>query len=171
MEPFIGQLLLVPYNFAPNGWALCDGSIMSIAQNTALFALIGTTFGGNGTTTFALPDLRGRAPIGMGQGPGLTSFVLGETGGTESVTLNANNLPPHTHSVNAVANPGTSSHPSGNYLASDTAGSVYSNVAPNTALAPNAVGLTGGGVPFDNQMPYLAMNWIIATQGIFPSRP
>lgn len=171
MDPFLGQLMLVPYNFAPNGWAQCDGSLLQISQNTALFSLLGTTFGGNGVTTFALPDLRGRAPIHMGQGPGLTNFILGESGGTESVTLNVGNLAPHAHALNAVANPGTSSHPTGNLLASDTAGSVYSDAAPNTALAAGAVAPAGNGIPFDNHMPYLVMNWIIAMEGIFPSRP
>src|SRR2546423_3025403 len=116
-EPYLGMIIIVPYNFAPRGWAFCAGQILPIAQNTALFSLLGTTFGGNGQTTFALPDLRGRYPIGMGQGPGLSNYDLGQVGGTETVTLNVNQLPPHNHPVIATLSDATSGKPGAKFNA------------------------------------------------------
>lgn len=170
-EPFIGQIAIFPYNFAPRGWAPCDGRLLSIAQNTALFSLIGTTFGGNGTTTFALPDLRGRAIIGIGQGPGLTNRVLGEMSGTENNTLMVANLPPHNHAINAVTIDGNQNSPTGN-LPADTKllDKEYSNAAPNTTMAHNMVGNTGNGTPVNNMQPFTAIGYYIALQGIYPSR-
>src|SRR5207247_7482556 len=155
-QPFIGMIALFPYNFAPRGWAFCYGQILSIAQNTALFSLLGTTFGGNGQTTFALPDLQGRVPIGAGQGPGLAGFTLGQVGGTETATLVTNNLPAHTHvitlsNLKATANvsngPGNTRSAVGSVLASEAAGvtAVYSTQppTPNAAMADSALTVSG----------------------------
>ena len=130
MDYFLGSLLLVPYNFAPAGWALCNGQLLPIAQYTALFSLLGTTYGGDGKTTFALSDLRGRVPLSSGQGVGLQNYNLGQTGGAESETLGVNQLPSHNHAVNAVTGPATTPHPSNQFLASSTQGSVYSQQSP-----------------------------------------
>ncbi|MGB8768707.1 MAG: tail fiber protein [Candidatus Korobacteraceae bacterium] len=176
MEPFLGSLLLVPYNFAPQGWALCNGQLLSIQQNTALFSLLGTTYGGDGISTFALPDLRGRVPISAGQGPGLQQYVLGQSGGAESATLGVTQLPAHNHSVNTVSTPATGTNPANQYLATSTApavggvSSIYSSAQPNSTLNPNAVSQTGGSQPVDIRSPYLTFNWIIALNGIYPSR-
>src|SRR5271170_2051308 len=121
-EPFLGQLMLVPYNFAPRGWALCQGQTLAIAENAALFSLLGTTYGGDGVHTFQLPDLRGRVPVSSGEGPGLLPYVLGETLGVESVTLLTNQIPAHSHEVNASANKGNKASPIGSYPASDAVG-------------------------------------------------
>lgn len=176
MEPFLGSLLLVPYNFAPNGWALCNGQLLPISQNTALFSLLGTTYGGDGVSTFALPDLRGRVPISSGQGPGLQSYQLGQSSGAETATLAVANLPSHNHSVNTVSTPGTSKSPANQLLATSTSASVsgaseiYASAQPNSTLAPNAVGQTGSNQPFNVLSPYLTLNWIIALVGVYPSR-
>ena len=175
-EPFLGMIIIVPYNFAPRGWAFCNGQILPIAQNTALFSLLGTTFGGNGQTTFALPDLRGRVPNSSGQGPGLSSYDLGQVGGTESVTLLGNEIPAHTHTV-ACAGAGTSSKAANNLPANlsidpvPNSGNVYSNAAPTATMAPTMIPLSGGGnAPHANIQPYLTLNYCIALEGIFPSR-
>jgi microcystin-dependent protein len=176
MEPFLGSLLLVPYNFAPTGWALCNGQLLPISQNTALFSLLGTTYGGDGVSTFALPDLRGRVPISAGQGPGLQPYQLGQNGGAETATLGVNQLPAHNHNVNTVSGAGTSKSPANQLLATSTGASVagapdiYASTQPSSTLAPNAVSSTGGGQPFSVLSPYLTFNWIIALQGIYPSR-
>jgi microcystin-dependent protein len=170
MEPFLGSLLLVPYNFAPAGWALCNGQLLPISQNTALFSLLGTTYGGDGISTFALPDLRGRVPISAGQAPGLQNYAIGQSGGAESATLGVNQLPSHNHHVNTVPAPGTSSHPANEYLASSTQGHIYSSAKPDSTLNANAISHVGGGQPVDVRSPYLTLNWIIALQGIYPSR-
>ena len=170
MDYYLGSLLLVPYNFAPAGWALCEGQLLPIAQYTALFSLLGTTYGGDGITTFALPDLRGRVPISSGQGVGLQNYNLGQTGGAENATLGVNQLPSHNHSVNAVSSPGTASQASNHFLASSTQGSVYSAAEPTVRLNAFTINYTGGGQPIDIRSPYLTLNWIIALTGIFPSR-
>jgi microcystin-dependent protein len=170
-DPFLGQILLVPYNFAPRGWAFCQGQILSIAQNTALFSLLGTTYGGNGQTTFALPDLRGRFPNGSGQGPGLSNYSLGQMSGTESVTLTPQQMPLHTHQLMAYSEDGNQGNPNPHVLA--TAGGSpppYSNQMPNVQMASAAIGNAGGSQPFQALPPYLTLNYIIALQGIFPSR-
>jgi microcystin-dependent protein len=170
-EPFIGQLMLVPYNFCPYRWAEASGQLLSIVQNTALFSLIGTYYGGNGQTTFALPDLRGRVPVHVGQGPGLSSIALGEAGGTESVTLLSSNLPAHSHALNATAQPATHAAPATDRaLAATQNAGTYTAGPPNTSLVPGSVGLTGNNVPFSVRNPYLGMRWCIALQGIYPSR-
>ena len=167
-EPFLGMIIIVPYNFAPRGWAFCNGQILPIAQNTALFSLLGTTFGGNGQTTFALPDLRGRVPNSSGQGPGLSSYDLGQVGGTESTTLSINQMPQHGHTVapNCTNNSSGSTKPAGNFPA---AGDVYNNAADNVMGVTNS-GIAGGSQPFPNLGPYLTLNFCIALEGIFPSR-
>jgi microcystin-dependent protein len=165
---FLGEIRLFPYNFAPRGWAYCSGQIMPIAQNTALFSLLGTTFGGNGQTTFALPDLRGRVPISAGQGPGLANYVVGEVGGTESVALGIAELPPHTHNVNATAT-ASSKSPAGMVPGYTASGAAYG--APGALdMAANMLDPAGGGAPFDKHAPYLVLNYCIALEGIFPSR-
>lgn len=167
-EAFIGQLLLVPYNFAPQGWAMCNGQLLSIAQNTALFSLLGTTYGGDGQTTFALPDLRGRVPLSSGQGPGLSNYTLGEAGGAESITLTAAQMPQHTHSANANAGDPTDTTPTNHVPAGGSTGSY--NAAANTVMSAGMIGPAGGSQPHENRQPYLTLNWIIALEGIFPSR-
>lgn len=175
-ESWIGEIDLVPYNFAPQGWAFCDGQLLSISQNSALFSLIGTTYGGNGTTTFALPDLRGRLPIGVGQGPGLSNYDLGQTGGTETVTLNNSNMPIHNHPINATTNPGTTATPGTNvYLAQPQTPDrqeidIYAGGTPNTQLSPSSTSPSGGSQPIYNMQPYLGLHYIIALQGIYPTR-
>jgi len=170
-EPFIGQIMTVGFNFAPRGWALCNGQLLSISQNTALFSLLGTTYGGNGQTTFALPDLRGRMPVHQGQGPGLSNRVMGEASGQETVTLLTAQMPQHTHMVNAQSSPGNSTNPTNNYPATSSArDNIYSNAMPNATMNPGEIGVAGGSQPHDNMPPYLVINFIIALEGIYPSR-
>lgn len=172
-DPWIGEIALVPFNFAPRGWAFCDGQILSIAQNTALFALLGTTYGGNGQTTFALPDLRGRVPMhaGGGSGPGLSAYTLGEQGGVENVVLIQGQMPVHNHLENVSSANGTSDSPSNAILARNASGvPQYGTGAPNAAMAAGAIANAGGGQPHENRPPFLGLNYIIALEGIFPSR-
>lgn len=194
-NPFIGQITLFAGNFAPRAWAFCDGQLLPIAQNTALFSILGTTYGGDGRTTFSLPDLRGRAPIGPRRGPGLSDYRLGQRGGVEQVTLNQLNLPSHSHFMGATTAPvavastlkasgeeGDKEDAGGNAMAGLTngyvtetpdedmaAGSVVSSIPAGTTI-PAQIGNTGGSQPFDNRQPWLAINYIIALQGTFPSR-
>lgn len=180
---YLGQILLVGFNFAPTGTLLCNGQLLSISQYTALFALLGTTYGGNGTTTFALPDLRGRVPVHQGQGPGLSVYTIGETGGTENVTLLTSEMPQHNHTLNVVNSAGTESATAGasignaavaiSHPAQDFPGisvEIYSTSAPNTTLAATSIGVTGGNLPHLNLQPFLVMNYVIVTAGIFPTR-
>ena len=170
-SPFLAMIMLWAGNFAPRGWLLCNGQILSIAQNTALFSLMGTTYGGNGTTTFALPDLRGRVPIHWGQGPGLNNYVWGEMAGSETTTLLVSNLPAHTHQLRATSDAGSTSAPSNAYPANTGAlDKEYGPAGSLVAMNPGTIGPTGGGQPVDNLPPYLVMTYCIATQGIFPSR-
>ncbi len=173
MDPFIGQLLLVPYNFAPKGWAFCSGQLLPISQNTALFSLLGTVYGGDGRVTFGLPNLQGRIPVGSGQGPGLSMYDLGQSEGTDSVTLLATEIPAHTHQAQSMGGRGvtTATSPIGNFLADGVADYAPANSPVNSSLNPQAVSIAGGSAPHNNLMPYLALNWIIALQGIFPQRP
>ena len=163
--------MLVPYNFAPLGYAFCQGQLMSITQNTALFSLLGTQFGGDGRSTFGLPNLQGSLAIGQGQGPGLQLYDIGEVGGSPSVTLLASNAPTHNHSVLAGKLAADKNTPSGNVLAASSNPQIYSNAAtpPLTPMSPS-ISLVGGSQPHNNMMPYLGLQWIIALQGIFPSR-
>jgi microcystin-dependent protein len=160
----------VPYNFAPKGWAFCNGQILPIAQNTALFSLLGTTYGGNGTSNFALPDMQGRVQINAGQGAGLSNYDLGQSGGEETHTLLESEMPMHTHQIQVDANVATQTTPSGNILAQSATGKLYGNTATAT-MAPGALVPQGSGLPHNNMMPYTTLNCIIALQGIFPARP
>ena len=170
-EPFLAEIYMGGMNFAPRGYALCQGQILSISQNTALFALLGTTFGGNGQTTFALPDLRGRIPMGDGQGPGLTGRTLGEVGGTETITLLTNEIPAHVHTLNAVTEAGNASVPTGAYLANTGAlDKEYRNAGTPTAMNAAAISPAGGNQPHSNVQPYIVLTFYIALEGIFPSR-
>lgn len=174
-EPFLAEIVMFAGSFAPRGWAFCQGQILSIAQNTALFSLLGTTFGGNGQTTFALPDLRGRVPVGTGQGPGLPSINLGELSGQPTHTLIITEMPAHNHVAQAQGNSGSGNNPSpgGNtWATSDSRANNYINSAPDGPMAANTVtvGIAGGSQPHNNMQPYLGMNYIIAIAGIYPSR-
>lgn len=171
-EPFIAEIRIFGYNFAPKNWAFCDGQIMPIQQNTALFSLVGTTYGGNGQTTFGLPNLQGRVPMHPGSGPGLTPRVLGETDGTETVTVLSSQMPAHTHGLGAQTVPlGGSASPAGNTLTRPGSGFVYDATSPSgVAMAPQAVGFTGGTSPHNNMQPYLSINFCIALFGVFPQR-
>ena len=187
VNPFVGQIVLFACNFAPTGYALCHGQVMPIVQNTALFSLIGTTYGGNGQSTFALPDLRGVAPVGVGQGPGLSDYLLGQVGGSAGVTLVTPELPQHTHAVTsqspvtAVArgrnDRGTQGSPVGHVPAVEAAGvtATYSDAAPNATMNSAAIVMsgfttpTGGSLPHENRQPFLEINYCIALQGVFPA--
>lgn len=166
-SPYIGEILLVPYNFAPAGWLLCQGQLLSISQNTALFSLLGTTYGGDGISNFALPDLRGRSPIGFGQGPGLQTYIEGQSGGEETVTLTLSQIPTHSHRAFGSTNVATTASPGNAVWATETRLNIYSSVG-GTAMAPSS--LTGGNQPHDNMSPYLTLNYVIAVRGIFPPR-
>ncbi len=179
VEPYLATVTIFAGNFAPRSWAFCDGSLQSIANNTPLFALLGTTYGGDGITTFALPDLRSRSAIGTGQGPGLPNYILGEVAGTENTTLLVSNLPTHNHAIVSVSgNPGSfdasgnANTPQGNIPAEIT--SRYTTANPDGQMAQTVsmsnTPIAGGGTPVSNITPYLAMNYIIAVEGIFPSR-
>lgn len=166
-DPFIAEIKLFAGNFAPRGWAFCNGQILSIAQNTALFSLLGTTYGGNGQTTFALPDLRSRVPVHPGQGPGLSNVTLGQAAGSETVTLLQTQMPQHGHMVAATNGSAGASRPANNFL---SAGGSYANASDGTTMNPNMVQGAGGGQPHENRQPYLGLNFIIALEGIFPAR-
>jgi microcystin-dependent protein len=177
-EPFLGEIRMVGWSFAANGWALCNGQLMSISQNTALFSLLGTTYGGDGIQTFALPNLQGRVPIHQGQGPGLSPYVIGQVAGSENVTLLQNQMPTHNHLVGVSNQLGTVSDPTNAILAQGNSGearrpvpvSDYVTTAVTGALAPTTVSSVGGNQPHTNLQPFLCVNFIIALQGIFPSR-
>jgi microcystin-dependent protein len=174
-DQFIGEIRVFPFNFAPVGWALCGGQIMSISQNTALFSLLGTNFGGNGTSTFALPNLQGSVPLNWGQGPGLTQRDLGETGGEQAVTVLATEVVPHTHALQASAHPANLNAPGPqDSLARSSPVSLYTppgGPPPLQMLATGVLGASvGGNQPHNNLMPYLTLNFCIALTGIFPAR-
>jgi microcystin-dependent protein len=175
-EPFIAQIMMFGGNFAPRGWAFCSGQLLAIAQNSALFSLLGTTYGGDGVTTFALPDLRGRVPLHPGQGPGLSNYTLGEQAGQETVTLLVTQMPAHNHSVNATNAPGDRGGPGGDYLAGsqnqgpDPNPLIYNAGPPNKVMHPNMITSAGGSQPHENRQPFLAVNFIIALEGIYPSQ-
>jgi len=173
-EPFIAEIRIFAGNFAPRGWAFCSGQLLPISQNTALFSLIGTTYGGDGRTTTALPDLQGRPPMHPGQGPGLTNRRLGQKVGAETAALAEAQMPSHTHGVQAVERTqftvGNDLNPANNYLASPQSGNAYVAAGSQVAMAGAAVENTGGSQPHNNMQPYLAMNFIIALVGVYPSR-
>jgi microcystin-dependent protein len=164
-EPFLGEIRLVPYTFAPRGWAFCEGQLLPINQNQALFSLLGTNFGGDGRVNFGVPDLRGRVPVGAGDAPGGSSYPLGATGGVETVKLAPNQMPIHTHSVKASTSV-TGKAPTNTYPA---AGSSYSSTQ-NTTMNKGMLSRNGGNQPHENRQPYVSLSYIIALQGIFPSR-
>jgi len=171
-DPFIGQICVFGFNFAPRNWATCDGQILSIAQNSALFSLLGTTYGGNGQTTFALPDLRGRTSIHQGQGPGLSAYALGQVAGTENASLTVNNLAAHAHTFAppCVDDDATSGIPTARSLANSSS-NIYANPTGTAVMAPGNTGAgPGSSQPFGILPPYLVVNWCIAMNGIFPSR-
>jgi microcystin-dependent protein len=166
-QPYIGQVMLVGFNFPPSGWATCNGAIQSIAENSTLFNLIGTTYGGNGQTTFNLPDLQGRIPIHQGSN-GVSTYVVGGQGGVESVTITLNQFPTHTHSVQGSSAAGSSGIPTNNVLGSVSA---YTTEPPIIAMNNATIGFSGGGnQPHSNLQPFLALNWIIALFGVYPSQ-
>lgn len=174
-QPFLGEIRMFGGNFAPVGWAFCNGQLMAIAQNTALFAILGTTYGGDGQTTFALPDLRARMPVHVGQGNGLSPYLLGETIGETSHTLTLSEMPTHGHALNADASaPASANTAAGNALGKAASGTttppVYAAPTAFVAMASGAVGPSGGSQPHENRQPYLGLSFIIALEGVFPSR-
>ena len=171
MNPYLGEIRIFAGNFAPRGWASCDGQLLAISSNTALFSLLGTYYGGNGETTFALPDLRSRAPIHQGQGLGLSPYEIGQNGGTENVTVTTQQMPHHNHSINTFDGPGGSSHPANAILASTSTDKEYTaSASDGSTLNPQAFSQVGSNQPHNNLEPYLCVTFIIATQGIYPSR-
>ena len=173
-SPFVGEIRIVGFNFAPRGWAFCDGQLLPISQNTALFSLLGTMYGGNGTSTFALPNFQGCAPVGIGQGPGLSDYVQGQTGGVTAVTLLQTQMPAHTHLAEGPAKGGNQISPAGNDWAEGgvTRGQKVYAQAPGTLqqLAVTALGQAGSSLPHNNIPPVLVANFVIALQGIYPPR-
>ena len=167
-EPFVAEIRIFPFNFAPSGWALCNGQVLAISQNTALFSILGTTYGGNGTTDFALPNLQGSTPMGYGQGARLTPRELGEIGGSTAVTLLVSQIPAHTHKATCNSAMGDQYAPPGNFWATDAGGNNEDAASTDTQMAPSAVGATGSNSPHNNIQPYLALNFCIALQGVFP---
>ncbi|QHS51741.1 phage tail protein [Edaphobacter sp. 12200R-103] len=175
-DQYLGEIRPTAFNFAPVGWALCQGQILPISRYTALFSLLGTYFGGNGTTTFSLPDLRGRVGIGLGTGTGLSPYTIGESAGEENVSLTLNQIPLHSHLASANANPGGNTSPQGSVWTqvNDGAGTSYNDYAPpppNVTMPPTTLSPTGGSQPMNILQPYLTLNYIIALEGIFPPRP
>jgi len=175
-DPFVAEIRIFPFNFAPRGWAFCDGQLMSISQNTALFSLLGTTYGGDGKSTFGLPNLQGSAPMHPGQGPGLSLHDLGETGGSDSVTLLISEMPAHAHNINCIdgARVGGQTGQPGNGILTKTGGvpanAYTSGATQNQTMAENMVVPAGGDQPHNNMMPYLTLNFCIAMQGVYPAR-
>lgn len=169
-DPYIGQIMFGAFQNAPNGWAECNGQILPIAQNQALFALLGTTYGGNGQTNFALPDMRGRSIVHPGTGPGLSPIVSGQTGGTETVTLTQSQMPLHSHTVNAVSTEGNQNTPT-NTLPADTKAldKEYSDANANTVMKSTMINPAGGNQPHENRPPYIGIKCYIALQGVWPS--
>jgi microcystin-dependent protein len=177
-NPFVAEIRIFPFNFAPVGWAMCNGQLLPISQNTALFSLLGTTYGGDGRSNFALPNLQGSVPMHPGQGPGLSLHDLGETSGSDTLTLLSTEMPAHGHFLNATTSAGTAPDPSGalyangNWSSQGSSGAVqyYSGTVPNAQLNANTIAPAGGSLPHNNLMPYLSLNFCIALQGVFPPR-
>ncbi|HYG57716.1 MAG TPA: tail fiber protein [Symbiobacteriaceae bacterium] len=168
-QPYVGEIRMFGGNFAPAGWMFCEGQLLPISENETLFQLIGTTYGGDGESTFALPDLRGRIPIHMGTGPDGTTYQLGESGGTETVTLTTQQIPVHTHAPSAQSETGNKADPQGGVWAFSNLAQ-FTSAAPDDVMLPNLVNPTGGSQPHDNMMPFLCVNFIISLFGIFPSQ-
>jgi microcystin-dependent protein len=170
-DPFVAEIRIFPFNFAPKGWAWCDGQLLPLSQNTALFSLLGTTYGGDGKSNFALPDLQGSAPMHPGQGPGLSLHDLGETGGSDTVTLLQSEIPSHTHAMRAdVLDVADTNVPSPNASFALSSGGTLYQAATNVSLATTALAPAGGDQPHNNLMPYLTFYFNIALQGVFPPR-
>ncbi|HYA37231.1 MAG TPA: tail fiber protein [Candidatus Methylomirabilis sp.] len=169
-EPYVGEIRMFGGNFAPAGWLFCDGSLLPISEYTTLFQLIGTTYGGDGQSTFALPDLRGRIPIHQGQGAGLSPRQIGESGGSESVTLTSAQLANHSHAFPASTSAASSGDPLNAVVADTGTASVYSTGSPNVAMSPGAITVAGGSQPHDNMMPFVCVSFIISLFGIFPTQ-
>jgi microcystin-dependent protein len=170
-EPYLGQIALVGFNFAPQGWAFCNGQLLPIDQYTALFSLIGTTYGGDGQTTFALPDLRSRIPVHQGQGGGTSNYTMGQSGGSEQVTLTVAQVPSHTHQAQCFTGGSNSQSPVNGIWAQASSDMVYKgNQVGQANMAPGAIGPAGGNQPHPNLMGYQALNYIIALEGIYPSQ-
>jgi microcystin-dependent protein len=170
--PFLGAIFMFGFNFAPRGWATCDGQLLSIAQNSALFSLLGTYYGGDGVQTFALPDLRGRVAVHQGQHPGGSVYTIGEVGGEETVTLAVSQMPVHNHIVEANSNPGDTGAPGGAIFANSgaTDREYLASGLANVAMSPSIISASGGNQPHDNMQPFLTINFCIALEGIYPSR-
>ncbi len=168
-DPFVAEIRIFPFNFAPKGWAFCNGQILPISQNTALFALLGVTYGGDGKSTFALPNLQGSTPLHPGQGVGLSLYDLGQQGGSQYVTLLQSEMPVHSHSFTASEGVINESTPAGNLFG--VGETRYAAPANVTQMAPQALTVAGGSLPHNNMMPYLVVNFCIAMQGVFPPRP
>jgi microcystin-dependent protein len=170
MDPFVAEIRIFPFNFAPKGWAWCDGQLLPLSQNTALFSLLGTTYGGNGMSNFALPDLQGRAPMHPGQGPGLSLHDLGESGGTETVTLLESEIPSHNHNLTVTSLNSQSTTPINNNLGRGNPVKVYTSGGSMTTMGIQSIAPTGGDQPHNNLMPYVTMYFCISLQGVFPPR-
>lgn len=169
-EPFVGEIRMFAGNFAPRGWAFCDGQLLAVSQNDALFSLLGTIYGGDGRSTFGLPDMRGRLPIHAGTGPGLSTRRLGAKAGSESETLTVNQLPPHKHGLNVSQAPGDQQKPINRYLASSPTVRMFRPTPINNSLESSTITNTGGSTSHNNVMPFLCVNFIVALFGIYPSR-
>jgi microcystin-dependent protein len=169
-DPFVGQIQIVAFNFPPRGWAMCNGQLLSIAQNTALFSLLGTQFGGDGQSTFALPNLQGAVPLNQGEGPGLSPFIMGQQGGEANVSLLTSQIPSHTHGASCDAGMGDQYGPPGNFWATDAGGNNEYTGAANAAMNAGAIAPAGSNQPHTNLQPFLVLNYVIALQGVFPAR-
>lgn len=171
MPSYVGELRIFAGNFAPSGWRFCEGQLLSISENQTLFNLIGTIYGGDGQSTFGLPDLRGRIPVHVGQGPGIANnYQIGEKAGAEEVTLSPTQIPSHSHAMLGSSGNGSQSTPENNVLASSTLARLYTGNTPNLAMAPNSISAAGGSLPHNNLQPYLCVNYIISLFGVFPSQ-
>jgi microcystin-dependent protein len=171
-DPFVAEIRIFPFNFAPKGWAWCNGQILPISQNTALFSLLGTTYGGDGKSNFALPNMQGNAPVHAGQGSGLSLYDLGQMGGSETVTLLQSEIPVHNHNISSSGADGTTGSPAGSKVAQGVGVNMYATTLnPATQLNPQALAPAGGSLPHNNMMPYLTLYFNIALQGVFPPRP
>jgi len=172
-DPFVAEIRIFPFNFAPKGWAFCDGQLLPLSQNTALFSLLGTTYGGDGKSNFALPDMQGNAPMHPGQGPGLSLHDLGETGGAQTASLLGSEITAHSHAWKASAADATAASPAANQVGLPSGLNMYAPAAgaPLVPLSPNALTPAGGDQPHNNMQPYLTLNFCIALQGVFPQRP